>query len=72
MSGLESGAGGFEPEDSEGQSQLQLDVTPAMRFFAVPVVLLIVPAPLAGLIVQVTVVLFVFPTVAENCSVPPP
>ncbi len=38
MSGLESGAGGFEPEDSEGQSQLQLDVTPAMRFFAVPVV----------------------------------
>ena len=37
-----------------------------------PVVLLIVPAPVAGLTVQVTAVLLVLATVAENCCVPPP
>jgi hypothetical protein len=34
--------------------------------------LLIVPAPVAGLIVHVTAVFVVFATVAVNCCVPPP
>ena len=33
---------------------------------------LIVPAPVAGLIVHVTAVLLVLLTVAANCCVPPP
>jgi hypothetical protein len=34
--------------------------------------LLIDPAPVAGLMLQVTVALLVFATVVENCCVPPP